>query len=520
MDKPKIKPTKRKASTVRPGAHRLQVGDAFHMVQGISFEGDLEGTRDVEICVIRWTENGEWKRGEFRYDEIVTTIPRSLFKVPLHKLGDLKNKVDKLNKRAKRRNLEPIYFEEIEQVEEKLYHYRYDSDATPISEERYLKYKDRSPIGSDYWEEIRAFMMVKIVGETPHFNGWRAIAVLEHLPAGTLIHAIGEHEIPERYREPDNFCDHCKAKRQRKKTLVIQHENGETKRIGLNCAKDFVDVKSASQLVGNAELWASFFSFFGDCEEGGWKVREPQEFGTVSYLCWAAQSIRQQGWLPRSRSEEGTPTADDALWLMLPRDGEKKEEKDEREKRGSPVELDFQRAEKALEWARTLVDKSDFGHNIRVLAEPEWFPKKKAGYVAFFVQGYLRHLANLEKYRQEKREADENPSEWVGEPDDKVEMNVTCVEIRTIRGEQWDSFMYKFLDGEGNRLVWFTSTSFSLQEWVAEGRSYLIRGRVKSHDEYKGVKATKLTRVTFPEVKKVRKSGMTPEEFLNERKSA
>lgn len=519
MEEPEVKPKQIPARALRAGVHRIQIADTFFLVRGVDYEGDLEGTRDIEYVIVRWEDGGEWKRRQFDVGEIVTTLPRVLFKIPEHKFVELQAKVDKLNKRAARRSLTPIYFEALETIEQNIYHHRYMEDHS-ISEERWLKLKENQPYNSDYWKEVRAFRMVKIVGESPHYNGWRAIAVLEHLKAGTLVHAIGEHEVPEKYRENDNFCDHCKAKRRRKKTLVIHHDNGETKRIGLNCAVDFVGTKSASQLVGNAEFWETFMRSFSEAEEGGWRTREPEEFGTMGFLAWAAQSIRQKGWLPRSRSDDGIPTADDALWLMLPKSNEKEAEKKEREERGVPVEIDFQRAEKALEWARAFTDTSDFGHNIRILSTPDWFHIKKSGYIAYFVQGHLRALAEKEQKRQEKREADENPSEWVGEVGEKVEVEAVCISIRTIRGQEWDSFMYKFLDGEGNHLVWFTSTGFSLQEWVAEGKTYSIRARIKSHDEYKDVKATKLTRATFPDVKKAKKAGMTPEEYLNERKSA
>lgn len=524
MNEPQLKPKQIRAGDLRPQVHRLQVGDIFFLVQRIDQKGDLEGTRDVERVIARWDKGeGEdrWQSREFGVDERVTVLPRVLFKIPMHRLGELKKKVEKLNKRAARRNLTPIYFEELEEVVENVYHWRsWAGERMTISEERYLEIKKRDPYDTNYWKEVRVYKMVKVIGETPHYNGWRAIAVLEHIGAGTLVHAIGDNDVPEKYREASNFCDHCKTKRKRKKTLVICHDNGSTKRIGLNCAADFVGIKSASELVGSAELWEKFFDLCGGSEEGGWLGREPQEFGILEYLPWVAQSIRQLGWVPRSRAGDSRPTADDALWLMIPPLMEGKGERKEREERGAPMEIDFQRAEKGLEWARTLTDTSDFAHNVRVLSSVDWFHRNKAGFIACFVQGYLRELEKDERWREDERGAGESPSEWVGNVGDKVEIEAVCTNVKTIRGKQWDSIMYRFLDDRGNRLVWFTSTSFSLQEWVAEGRTYSIRASVKSHDEYKGIKQTKLTRATFPDIKKAKKDGTKPEEYLEQRLNA
>jgi len=47
-----------------------------------------------------------------------------------------------------------------------------------------------------------------------------------------------------------------------------------------------------------------------------------------------------------------------------------------------------------------------------------------------------------------------------------------------------------FNDPEGNVLLWSTNSSHSLEE----GKSYLIKGTVKDHTEYKEIKQTILTR--------------------------
>lgn len=64
----------------------------------------------------------------------------------------------------------------------------------------------------------------------------------------------------------------------------------------------------------------------------------------------------------------------------------------------------------------------------------------------------------------------------------------------------WDSsvlkFAYTFVDSDGNTFVWFT-TSGLVDNLGAEdciGQSFNVRGTIKAHDVYKGVRRTVLTR--------------------------
>ena len=53
-------------------------------------------------------------------------------------------------------------------------------------------------------------------------------------------------------------------------------------------------------------------------------------------------------------------------------------------------------------------------------------------------------------------------------------------------------FCYKFIDENGNVLVWKTTSSNLLDQ---EGNTIHINGTIKAHDEYKDEKQTALTRV-------------------------
>lgn len=507
---PKLEPEQIRASAIRQGFHRVLIDGKFELATWTIFNDDVGAVIVAYDC-----GDGKNLRKTFGYDEAVTVLPRVLFKIPMHKLEGLRAKFEKLNKRAQRRKLTPIYFEELEDIEETLYYEialsEYEFKKFYISKEEYDKaIANESSTPIDVRKEIRRYKMVKIIGTSPHYNGWRAIGVLEHLPHGTVVHAISEHVVPEHYRKSENICDHCKTKRRRVKTLIIEHENGGAKQIGLKCAADFVGVKSAMTLVGDAELWQTFISEMGSHEGGGWSY-PPNEVDIEEYLTWVSMSIRQEGWVPKSQSEYKYPTASDAYNLMFPPKNEKSKERHERLARGRPAKHDLERAKAGLAWTQSLEGDNDFEHNLKLLTSLSWFPARKSGYVAYAVQGYLKEID-----QEARREAEgKRPiSEYIGEVGERLDLEITCTKKKWIRGEEWDSILYHFLDDEGNLFVWFASGSFVHQDWIVEERRYAIRGTVKKHEEYSGRKQTILTRVMFPDIKKAQKGGMTATEFL------
>ena len=87
-------------------------------------------------------------------------------------------------------------------------------------------------------------------------------------------------------------------------------------------------------------------------------------------------------------------------------------------------------------------------------------------------------------------------SEWIGEEKERVrDLEVTLTSCRTFDGYYGTTYIYTFLYGE-NVLVWMTSSCKEAEV----GDHFLLTGTIKSHDEYKGVKQTKLSRCILKEV--------------------
>ena len=96
-------------------------------------------------------------------------------------------------------------------------------------------------------------------------------------------------------------------------------------------------------------------------------------------------------------------------------------------------------------------------------------------------------------------------SKFVAEVGARIEFDVTLEWTFTFEGNFGPVTLYKFIDADGNLLVWFASNSFcpgpvspdnfEPNEEIAVGQRVKIKGTVKKHEERDGIKQTVLSRV-------------------------
>lgn len=81
-------------------------------------------------------------------------------------------------------------------------------------------------------------------------------------------------------------------------------------------------------------------------------------------------------------------------------------------------------------------------------------------------------------------------TEWYGNVKDVVELTVTLKTIRGFNGTFGWNNVFTFEDDQGHQFIWRTSAYSSAQE----GDEVTLKGTIKAHSEYKGIKQTELTR--------------------------
>ena len=402
---------------------------------------------------------------------------RTVYEIPAHRLEEALERLTALAKKASRYSTTPVTVEYL---------------GGPVVHERNVT----TGFESGHWGEptaiVRkmriAFHYLRVRGEAPRVAGWTFVATLQHAgEAGTVIRAIPGEELPERFRTASpETCDHCHARRIRRDTYVLKHEDGvHYQQVGSSCLKDFLGGIDPTRVAHLCERLALLNEALGGF--GGLTDRPGIDLAT--YLSFVAESIRRHGWVPRSQRDVSYPTADRALLHMMPPTETAKRELEWT----APSPEAVLEASQALDFVREKLDPattgertlSDFEHNLKVVTDADEVEKRGLGIAAYAIQYRRREM------EREAQAAVVSESQHVGTVGQRLELSLTVISVNT-RETAWGvSHIHKLSDSDGNLFVWFSS-NLSLET----GRTYSLKGTIKAHNEFRGVKETQLTRVT------------------------
>lgn len=96
-------------------------------------------------------------------------------------------------------------------------------------------------------------------------------------------------------------------------------------------------------------------------------------------------------------------------------------------------------------------------------------------------------MKKFKKAKEKKKQREK--SEHIGEVGERIEVDVVVEKVHVFENNWGNTKLHRFKDDKGNVIVWFASNAF-----LEEGKNYKIRGTVREHSEYRGVKQTVLTR--------------------------
>lgn len=386
------------------------------------------------------------------------------YEIPLVNLEGLETVIEKLNKRAKKLKCDPISFVK----------------SDPFLKEASVEGKKKKI----------AFVSVTISGQEPKLNGWSFDGIIEPTEEGNLVRllpgsTLTEEDIKPYYYGPQK-CDQCKEKRNRKATYLVKHESGEVAQVGSTCLKDFTGHDSPHQAAKIAEWLAEIDEAcresrhtnggFGD-GAGYWDLEE--------YLAWTSASIKRYGWISRKEAystpsyHQKMATADIALRAML-------EQGTEKDWGFAPTEKDLKVAQKTIEWASSLEEENNYLHSVHVVCKSEMITHKWIGLAASAVNRY--HIEAKKKFFASLPE-----SKHVGKIGETVTLSLLCYEARECKMIDKEKgevtfYAFEFVDQKsGCRYTILNNASV-----FEQGKRYTIRAKVKGHDEYQGVKKTKL----------------------------
>ena len=423
---------------------------------------------------IKWVPS-DTEEGEY----VAVPITESNASIDKRNLPRLEKRIARLQRKAEKYGLQPLSFEIVREWERPEKRPAYD----PLTRSEVLVKTGR----------VIPMLEVKITGQTPTLEGgWRLIAVVDHRiePHETLGYPvfslpwIAEEgiDIPDHFHTDDPWCDHCELERNRAETFIILSDDGEWKRVGRNCLKDYTGGVPLHAYASHLYDLPSI-TFGLDEHEGG----SSEWINTETYLGYVAAVIEEQGWKSRSNAEYENgrleATADIALEHL---------EKGHHE---IVSDANRQHAQDALAWVDELADSpddlNDYEYNLVITASQSATRINRIGLVASLIHAYQQRERKHERLEQERKD-----SEHQGEVGKRYDLVLTVKHridyaVGSYSRYRGSDILYSHIrsDDDGNIFVWKTRS-----HKMAKGETYNVRGTVKEHGEYEGVAQTVLTR--------------------------
>lgn len=331
------------------------------------------------------------------------------------------------------------------------------------------------------FEVTEIFYDVTIGGEPPRYAGWEFRAKLVWDPeAGLIVSTAPGVESVNRRGLREGWCDHCKTKRHRTETYLVGNDKGKTVQVGSTCIKDFLGW-SGSIVVFYADSVTDEIEGFlsgGGYAERRWPVE------TVLAAAWAA--IQVDGYQPASSF--GSTTKGTVGLILDPRT---KWDRKRIEAYASHIERSYKQAKIIRDWllGDGFAGDNEYVLNMKAIARAETCGPRNIGLLASAPQAWAKAQ---ERDLVRRKEQAEIINEYVGSEKDRIEIEVHIKSIRSIEGDWGTSALYIMVGSDKHLYKWFSS-SWGLGE-TADDTVYMLRGTVKKHDEYNGLKYTVLTR--------------------------
>jgi hypothetical protein len=375
--------------------------------------------------------------------------------IPAINLPALKEKIAKMNRRAKRLGCEPIMIT----IGDVFTATKHQTTLLNVGQETR---KIRIPCHK-----------VTIVGIRPQIpGGWKLVARVQLLDNVNILHKVPGCDVPEEFHNTTNRCDHCHVNRARNDVFVLY--NGATYMVvGRTCIADFLGGIQPSTLAWYAESLAAI-----DCRDfedyDGSGPKSKYEFDVEKFLAASAAAIRVYGWISRkSVVDTGKScTADYASLIYASRDKEKINDDDRKE------------AEDAIAWATTINPDNDYMVNVQKIADLSFAPWNLSGIAASIINAYQRYKGRTAVAKQ-----DQKISQHQGMIGARETWKLTVFRINSFESAYGLCHIHTFYDANGNVFKWFSSSVR-----LNEGDNVVLKGTVKKHTIYKGIQETELTR--------------------------
>jgi hypothetical protein len=425
-----------------------------------------------------------------------TTETERIFEIPASRVADAQAKIDKVNRKLTRMGL-PTYSAT-----------KADLPPRPVYDDRdvrtfinniphYFEMGRAVPCPITHWA---AYVALTITGETPRLAEWEPVALLARDQDSDVVitrmwPGLTDEPNLSAFRGIEPACDHCKTRRARRDTYVVRHlTTGEMRQIGGTCLEAFTGVRLNINTAFHAD---DEFAELDEWTAGGGDFRYP----VLTVLETTCAVVAMCGWVSKKMmmdSMGGKTATADLVSLAMGGGGDSAANL-----RAALVPYAADAATKALlvrDHAVALgqTESGEYPQNLSAVATADWVSPRNVPLLASAIAAYAR------AQEQEIRRATATESQWQGAEKQRLTLALTVTGTRVLDGYMGGTkTLVMMVDAAGNRFKWWAS---SFIDWEA-GDLVTLKGTVKAHEVYQGVKETVLARCaveTLVEAKEVK----------------
>lgn len=344
------------------------------------------------------------------------------------------------------------------------------------------------------------FICIEVEG-TAKINDWEFVATLEVHSGGNVIRKYNtEIEIPVRFWNTGNVCEHCGVNRSRNNLYIIHNiVTNDWKQVGKSCLKLYTDGL-------NAEYVAAYMDGITELEEKsgaiGGHVKPMYPIREV--LSYAVEIIDKLGYINAGGKVPTKALVGNMVFNSF-RDGIRYNNrilKDNGLDKYLFTESDFdkketaERVEKIIEYWNGLDDNSDFNRNIKAFIRERCLDSKNIGFVAYMPEGYNKYVLLMERKRLE-RETEVNG--YFGKVGDRIrDAKVRYIKRLAVFETAYGVNQLCKIVLDDGRVFYWNGKGIDFYRW--NGREDVeiipvsVSFTIKEHSEYRGTKQTKVTR--------------------------
>lgn len=340
-------------------------------------------------------------------------------------------------------------------------------------------------IGKEYFlqltsknkKETRVIPVIDIeirYNELIHIDGWTVIAKIEHNSPRNIVTSLIKKDIDPEWCLLPSKCEHCKTKRSRSTTFLVENIQGEIKQVGKSCLKEYTGIDPI-----NVIAFTDMIDFLNEeenkCKDFYSTTHYSEYFQVKDIIACACEVIKKDGVYFKIDEEENS-TARKVYEIMSHR-------------KDIISDDSFEKAEEIIKWLQSLVATDIDGYtlfckNLTVSEYAEARHIRGLAYIPVLYDNYKK---------SEEISGVESKSEYIGKQGESL--TLTVKESKRVSFYETDygyTHVYKIIDVNDNVFIWYASR---INEALGGNKVKTIKGVVKNHKLYnEKEKQTILTR--------------------------